>query len=204
MTHYYHSIGLPRIELLRPELGLWGGLSLLLSTLFMSSAKFADDLPVVQLPGSTEYCTRGLTEVLFTFSLDADQRLYMHASTTELQTKALDLLAQNYGLWLSTGQLTQLQQLQYLGSDVRQLPDWLATPGWQRKKPTQGIHYFAANDQLTALLRVANRAAYAVHRHRAIVCLRLDARLPAAVVMPLFRRIQALGINYLVLVTESK
>lgn len=198
MTHR-----LPRIELLRPELGLWGGLLLLLSTLFMSSARFSADLPVVQLATSSGGCWR-LPPTQFIFSLDAQQRLYMHASTAELQTKTIELLAQQYGLQLSGGQLQRLQQLPYLGSDVRQLPGWLATPSWKREKQTEGMPYSAPNDQLTALLRVANRAAYTVHGHRAIVCLRLDERLPALVVMPLFRQIQAQGINHLVLMTESE
>ena len=198
MTHR-----LPRIELLRPELGLWGGLLMLLSTVFMSSARFSADLPVIQLPSSVNDCWR-LPPTQFIFSLDVQKRLYMHASTPELQTKAVELLTQQYGLQLSTEQLQQLQQLPYLGSDVRQLPDWLATPSWERKKPTQGIPYSTANDQLTALLRVANRAAYAIHGHRTIVCLRLDERLPASVVMPFLHQFQRQGINHFILVAETE
>ncbi|GAB2776963.1 biopolymer transport protein ExbD [Hymenobacter luteus] len=193
-----------RIELLRPELGLWGGLLLLLSTLFMSSAKFSADLPVVQLPSSIVHCTRGLSEVQIIFSLDAQKRLYMHASTTELQTKAIELLAQQYGLQLSGRQLQQLQQLPYLSSDVRQLPGWLIAPGWKRKKLPDGIPYSAPNDQFTAMLRVANRAALDIHYRRPVICLRLDQRLPASVVMPFLQQIQAQEINHIVLVTESE
>ena len=201
MTVRYHSARLPRIELLRPELGLWGGLLLLLSTVFMSSAQFAPALPAVQLATSTNDCWR-LPPTQFIFSLDAQKRLYMHASTSELQTKAIGLLAQEYNLELSTGQLEQLQQLPYLGSDIRQLPNWLATPSWEQKKPTQGIPYSAPNDQLTVLLRIVNRAAYAIHNHRAIICLRLDARLPAATVMPFLHQFQRQGINRFILVAE--
>lgn len=203
MTIRYRSARLSHIELLRLELGLWGGLLLLMSTLFMSSAKFSDDLPVVQLATSSDGCWR-LPPTQFIFSLDAQKRLYMHASTAELQTKAIELLGQQYGLQLSSGQLQQLQQLPYLGSDVRQLPVWLATPSWERKKPTEGIPYFAPNDQLTALLRVANRAAHTTHGHRAIVCLRLDERLPASVVMPFLHQIQQQGVNRFFLVAEAE
>lgn len=128
----------------------------------------------------------------------------MHASTIELQTKVIELLAQNYKLQFSSEQLQQLQQLPYLSSDVRQLPGWLATPSWARKPLSGGIPYSASNDQLTELLQVANRAAYAIHGHRAIVCVRLDERLPALVVMPFIHRLQAQGINHLILVTESE
>lgn len=199
MTHR-----LPRIELLRPELGLWGCVMLLLSTLFMSSAKFSADLPAVRLPSSMERCSRGISEVQLILSLDIQRRLFMHASTSELQTKAIELLAQNYGLQLSSEQLQQLQQLPYLSSDVRQLPAWLSISGWQRKKLSSGIPYSAQNDQLTALLQVANRAGYAIHGHPAIVCLRLDARLPASVVMPIIHQLQAQGIKRLTLVTDSE
>lgn len=201
---YHQAARLPRIELLRPELGLWGGVLLLLSTLFMSSAKFSADLPVVQLPNSMVRCTRGLSEAQVIFSLDAQKRLYMHASTAELQTKTIELLAQQYGLQLSGRQLQQLQQLPYLSSDVRQLPNWLTTPSWKRKKLADGIPYSAPNDQLTALLRVADRAAFAIHGRRAIMCLRLDGRLTATVVMSLLHQIQSQEINHTILVTESE
>jgi len=199
MTHR-----LPRIELLRPELGLWGGLLLLLNTLFMSSARFSADLPVVQLPSSVINGCWRLPPTQFIFSLDAQKRLYMHASTTKLQTKAIELLSQQYGLQLSAEQLQQVPLLPYLGSDVRQLPDWLATPSWERKNPTEGIPYSAPNDQLTALLQIANQAAYAIHGHRAIVCLRLDERLPASVIMPFLHQFQRQGINHFVLVAETE
>ncbi|MDU0371779.1 hypothetical protein ACFPAF_15355 [Hymenobacter endophyticus] len=204
MAIRYHYARLSRIELLRPELGLWGGVMLLLSTLFMSSAKFSADLPIVRLPSSMERCSRGISEVQLILSLDMHRRLSMHASTSELQTKAIELLAQNYGLQFSSEQRQQLQQLPYLGSDVRQLPVWLATSGWQRKKLSSGIPYSAPNDQLTALLQVANRAGYAIHGHPAIVCLRLDARLPASVVMPFLHQIQQQGVNRFVLVAEAE
>ncbi|RSK36185.1 hypothetical protein [Hymenobacter metallilatus] len=197
---------LPRIELLRPELGLWGGLLLLLSTLFMSSAKFADDLPVVHLPSSNVTSVCNLEADSYPdirITEDVAGRIYMYAKYPSAQSSYVEYVAAQQGIQLNAAQRRELLSLPYIGLPVKLLPAYLNIPVADRKQVVQvgiPVHELSAYIEAAKLKAPELNPFYGPFGVRCY--LRLDERMAASQVKQVFRLFEQRGIHRFSLMTE--
>ncbi|MET4106768.1 biopolymer transport protein ExbD [Hymenobacter sp. UYP22] len=200
MTHR-----LPRIELLRPELGLWGGIMLLLSTLFMSSATFAPPLPFVQLPASTYTGCHLMDNFSSNIGVSVGEtgRIYLDFFDEQAQRRIVESVAKESGYRFGAVQWQELSHLPYIGLPVNELPAYLALPSSRRRHAALlGVPVAELPAYIRAAVKEGRRQEYwARHPH---VFLRIDKHLSAERVNQILRVFRQNGIHRFYLVTELK
>jgi biopolymer transport protein ExbD len=197
MTHR-----LPRIELLRPELALWGGVLLLLSTVFMSSARFSANLPIVQLPkaGRTTICILKENPHLG-LSIDATGRTYLHINDSLMQIRVIMKVAARQGIRITTNQQRRLSTLPYIGLPMRQL-----IIGTKPTKLVRGriVQCGIPKNELALYIEEAKNQAIESGRSWPHFTLRLDERLSFSQVNSLYKMLDRHEIHQVGLMVESE
>lgn len=181
----------------RPDLVPVASLLLCVFTVFSASTFSLSPVePPVQLP----YLNRGQPclpdKGAVAISVDAAGRFYFSNDTRAVQTATIRQLAARYGVRFTRHQLTELEQLPYLGMDVRQLPAYLVLPLPERRlQRLTGLPHSYHNDQLTACLLLARRTHIEQLSSAPYVVLRADAQTTAADVKQFMHVLQRHHLN---------
>ncbi|UOQ74989.1 biopolymer transporter ExbD [Hymenobacter cellulosilyticus] len=195
---------MPRPTLGAPDLGLWGGVLLLLSAFFLTSSHFAPLAPAVRLPFSFTPTGRLPESHALVVSIDSRGRFYLATDNADFQTTLLEQVARQYGVALTQEQLRELRHSPFLSQDIHQLHAWLAAPPRLRHTFAVGIPSRAGNDQLADYLTAGLAVSSRLYGKKPFVFIRADQTLPAARLMRVFRLLQQHGIHRLNLVANEK
>jgi biopolymer transport protein ExbD len=145
--------------------------------LFSPSGRTAWAEPRVQPPTSSgSACLPFRTHCIVTISQSG--QLYFSTDNAALQAAVVTQVAGAHGIQLSARQRQQLQQLPYVGLDIRQMPALLALPTWQERTALlkAGIPQPDQSEQLTEYIETTNRLTSAPDAVPALWIIRADRR----------------------------
>src|SRR6476661_7293963 len=127
------------------------------------------------------------------------------AADRAIQQVVIGQLMRQHGITLNAAQLSRLQDLPYLATDIQKLPKLLALPGWQQQRQfltgqPNSLTEAQLVQRIATTLALMQSHSYGYLR----INLSIDAQVPASLVLRITDLLQAQGINRFYLSSQGK
>ncbi|MBF9223632.1 ExbD/TolR family protein [Hymenobacter ruricola] len=182
-----------------PDMAPFAGLVFLLVGFYMLTGSFRQEavgaVPIERVPHSDSYaCLPDNLEA--SISLTAKNELSFGVQSRQVQAAAILAVASRHGISFTESQLTTLQKMPFLSTDVEHLPALLSLPAYQHKQAVEWQKMHPLSMQQLMECMMASEVAAQSMFHLPIYCrLILDSEAKMPHVELLIDRLQAQGIN---------